>query len=217
MFFLHFFRFQKKWRAEPAVTAVKVCKPSKPRSRGRLIVHDRISRFHVLPFPASRAHRSPFVHPLVGGSAPNSHSFRPCRACNKNTNGRANARPPVFESNLSESRFSLLLPQQVFIQRQRLCMHLFGHGLAGFGRGGLFGLRRIGGGRRSPRPPENSAHMLHMLHVHHIPKAYDVFLQKPSGVLPENVEIVGIGIDFCLSGLVRLPQNPFVHKDRHHF
>lgn len=70
------------------------------------------------------------------------------------------------------------------------------------------------GGRRSPRPPENSAHMLHM---HHIPKAYDVFRQKPSGVLPENVEIVGIGIDFCLSGLVRLPQNPLVHKDRHHF
>lgn len=111
----------------------------------------------VLPFPASRAHRYPFVHPLVGGSAPNSPSFRPCRARNENTNGRANARPPVFESNLSESRFSLLLPQQVFIQRQRLCMHLFGHGLAGFGRGGLFGLRRIGGGRRSPRPPENSA------------------------------------------------------------
>ena len=46
---------------------------------------------------------------------------------------------------------------------------------------------------------------------------YDVFLQKPSGVLPENVEILGIGIDFCLSGLVRLPQNPLVHKDRHHF
>ena len=46
---------------------------------------------------------------------------------------------------------------------------------------------------------------------------YDVFLQRPSGVLPENVEIVGIGIDFCLSGLVRLPQNPLVHKDRHHF
>ena len=111
-------------------------------------------------------------------------------------------------------RFSLLLPQQVFIQRQRLCMHLFGHGLAGFGRGGLFSLRRIGGGRRSPRPPENSAHMRHMLHM---PKAPDVFLQKPSGVLPENVEIVGIGIDFCLSGLVRLPQNPLVHKDRHHF
>ena len=211
MFFFTFFSFSKKWRAEPAFTAVKVCKPSKPRSRGQLIVHDRISRFHVLPFPASRAHRSPFVHPLVGGSAPNSPSFRPCRACNKNTNGRANARPPVFESNLSESRFSLLLPQQVFIQRQRLCMHLFGHGLASFGRGGLFGLRRIGGGRRSPRPPENSAHMLHM------PKTYDVFLQKPSGVLPENVEIVGIGIDFCLSGLVRLPQNPLVHKDRHHF
>lgn len=58
---------------------------------------------------------------------------------------------------------------------------------------------------------------LHMLHVLHVPKAYDVFLQKPSGVLPENVEIVGIGIDFCLSGLVRLPQNPLVHKDRHHF
>lgn len=75
-------------------------------------------------------------------------------------------------------RFSLLLPQQVFIQRQRLCMHLFGHGLAGFGRGGLFGLRRIGGGRRSPRPPENSAHTLRMLHMHHMPKAYDVFLQK---------------------------------------
>ena len=102
------------------------------------------------------------MHPLVGGFAPNSPSFRPCRARNENTNGRANARPPVFESNLSESRFSLLLPQQVFIQRQRLCMHLFGHVLAGFGRGGLFGLRRIGGGRRSPRPPENSAHMLHV-------------------------------------------------------
>ena len=58
---------------------------------------------------------------------------------------------------------------------------------------------------------------LRMLHMHHMPKAYDVFLQKPSGVLPENVEIVGIGIDFCLSGLVCLPQNPLVHKDRHHF
>ena len=45
------------------------------------------------------------------------------------------------------------------------------------------------GGRRSPRPPENSAHMLHMLHMS---KAYDVFLQKPSGVIPENVEIVGM-------------------------
>ena len=25
-----------------------------------------------------------------------------------------------------------------------------------------------------------------------MPKAYDVFLQKPSGVLPENVEIIGM-------------------------
>lgn len=55
------------------------------------------------------------------------------------------------------------------------------------------------------------------LHMLHMSKAPDVFLQKPSGVLPENVEIIGIGIDFCLSGLVRLPQNPLVHKDRHHF
>jgi len=28
--------------------------------------------------------------------------------------------------------------------------------------------------------------------MHHMPKAYDVFLQKPSGVLPENVEIIGM-------------------------
>ena len=27
-----------------------------------------------------------------------------------------------------------------------------------------------------------------------MPKAYDVFLQKPSGVLPENVEIIGRGL-----------------------
>jgi len=26
----------------------------------------------------------------------------------------------------------------------------------------------------------------------HMPKAYDVFLQKPSGVLPENVETIGM-------------------------
>ncbi len=31
-----------------------------------------------------------------------------------------------------------------------------------------------------------------MLHMLHMPKAYDVFLQKPSGVLPENVEIIGM-------------------------
>ena len=51
------------------------------------------------------------------------------------------------------------------------------------------------GGRRSPRSPENSAltlHMLHMLLMPRMPKAYDVFLQKPSGVLPENVEILGM-------------------------
>ena len=72
------------------------------------------------------------------------------------------------------------------------------------------------GGRRSPRSPENSALTLHMLLMPRMLKAYDVFLQKPSGILSENVEIVGIGIDFCLSGLVRLPQNPLVHKDRHH-
>ena len=34
--------------------------------------------------------------------------------------------------------------------------------------------------------PKIRPHMLHML------KAYDVFLQKPSGVLPENVEIIGM-------------------------
>ena len=31
-----------------------------------------------------------------------------------------------------------------------------------------------------------------MLHMLLVPKAYDVFLQKPSGVLPENVEIIGM-------------------------
>ena len=51
------------------------------------------------------------------------------------------------------------------------------------------------GGRRSPRSPENSAlalHMLHMLLMPRMPKAYDVFLQKPSGVFSENVEIIGM-------------------------
>ena len=48
------------------------------------------------------------------------------------------------------------------------------------------------GGNRSPHSPENLARMLHMLHTLHMPKAYDVFLQRPSGVLPENVEIVGM-------------------------
>ena len=51
------------------------------------------------------------------------------------------------------------------------------------------------GGRHSPHSPENLARMLHMLHMLHIPrmpKAYDVFFKKPSGVLPENVEIVGM-------------------------
>ena len=51
------------------------------------------------------------------------------------------------------------------------------------------------GGRRSPRSPENSAlalHMLHMLLMPRMPKAYDVFIQKPSGLLPENVEIIGM-------------------------
>lgn len=55
-------------------------------------------------------------------------------------------------------RFSLLLPHQAFIQRQRLCMHLFGHGLAGLGCGGLLGLRRIGsgdGGLHSVKVREN--------------------------------------------------------------
>ena len=54
------------------------------------------------------------------------------------------------------------------------------------------GSRVTDGGSRSPRPPENSARMLHMLHMLHMPKAYDVFFQRPSGVLPENVEIVGM-------------------------
>ena len=72
---------------------------------------------------------------------------------------------------------------------------------------------------RSPTPHFSCefGFFLHMHHMPRMPKAYDVFLQKPSGVLPENVEIIGIGIDFCLSGLVRLLQNPLVHKDRHHF
>ena len=51
------------------------------------------------------------------------------------------------------------------------------------------------GGRRSPRSPENSAlalHMLHMLLMPRMPKTYDAFLQRPSGVLPENVEIIGM-------------------------
>ena len=55
---------------------------------------------------------------------------------------------------------------------------------------GVAAVEGVRGGRRSPRSPENSAHMLHMLHMS---KAYDVFLQKPSGVLPENVEITGMG------------------------
>ena len=42
------------------------------------------------------------------------------------------------------------------------------------------------------RLSEKSASIPRMLHMHHMPKAYDVFLQKPSGVLPENVEIIGM-------------------------
>ena len=37
------------------------------------------------------------------------------------------------------------------------------------------GVRNPDGGRRSPRPSENSTHMLHMLHM---PKAYDVFFKN---------------------------------------
>ena len=54
------------------------------------------------------------------------------------------------------------------------------------------GSRFTDGGRHSPHSPENSARMLHMLHIPRMLKAYDVFLQRPSGVLPENVEIVGM-------------------------
>ena len=42
------------------------------------------------------------------------------------------------------------------------------------------------------RLSEKSASIPRMLHMLHMLKAYDVFLQKPSGVLPENVEIIGI-------------------------
>ena len=51
------------------------------------------------------------------------------------------------------------------------------------------GSRFTGSGSRSPHSPENSVHMLHMPRM---PKTYDVFFQRPSGVLPENVEIVGM-------------------------
>ena len=57
------------------------------------------------------------------------------------------------------------------------------------------GSRFTDGGSRSPHSPENLArilHMLHMLHIPRMPKAYDVFFQRPSGVLPENVEIFGM-------------------------
>ena len=56
-------------------------------------------------------------------------------------------------------------------------------------RGNTFRRGFFDGGSRSPHFPENAVHMLHTLHM---PKAYDVFLQRPSGVLPENVEIVGM-------------------------
>ena len=42
------------------------------------------------------------------------------------------------------------------------------------------------------RLSEKSDSIPRMLHMLHMPKAYDVFLQKPSGVLPENVEIIGM-------------------------
>ena len=42
------------------------------------------------------------------------------------------------------------------------------------------------------RLSEKSASIPRMLHVLRMPKAYDVFLQNPSGVLPENVEIIGM-------------------------
>ena len=42
------------------------------------------------------------------------------------------------------------------------------------------------------RLSEKSASIPRMLHMLLVPKAYDVFLQKPSGVLSENVEIIGI-------------------------
>ena len=51
------------------------------------------------------------------------------------------------------------------------------------------GRRFTDGESRPPHSPENPARMLHTLHM---PKAYDVFLQRPSGVLPENVEIIGM-------------------------
>ena len=44
--------------------------------------------------------------------------------------------------------------------------------------------------RRSSSPTFLSKIRLHMLHML---KAYDVFFKKPSGVLPENVEIIGMG------------------------
>ena len=89
-------------------------------------------------------------------------------------------------------------------QGRRLCpakpqdLPLRGRGTArGGGRSpwAVEGVRNPDGGRRSPRSPENSAlalHMLHMLLMPRMPKAYDVFLQKPSGVLPENVEMLGM-------------------------
>ena len=62
------------------------------------------------------------------------------------TNKRTRICASVLFKTIYFFRFALLLPHQAFIQRQRLCMHLFGHGLAGLGRGGLLGLRRIGSG-----------------------------------------------------------------------
>ena len=49
---------------------------------------------------------------------------------------------------------------------------------------------------RSPTPHSSCefGFFLHMHHMPRMPKAYDVFLQKPSGVLPENVEIIGMGL-----------------------
>ena len=44
---------------------------------------------------------------------------------------------------------------------------------------------------RSPTP-HSSCEFGFFLHMLHMPKAYDVFFQRPSGVLPENVEIVGM-------------------------
>ena len=81
------------------------------------------------------------------------------------------------------------------------------------------GDRRSGG--RSPQAVEGVHRVLpkirRLCFIYFICSKHMMFSSKTVRCPSENIEIVGIGIDFCLSGLVRLPQNPLVHKDRHHF